>query len=266
MPGSTAQQDQPYAPRTAQPGSLERGLDILFTLSRATRPLSLAQLSRNTGLPKSTAHRILGVLCSRTLARREGTGYLPGALLADLAGAGRGRIPGSRRAVLPYLLYLYETTRQTVNLVVPSGLEAQYVERLYGHNRIDSLSDGVDRAPLHCTATGKALLAYDPSLRRSLVEQGAPERMTRRTITSLAALDRELAQVRRYGVAYAQEEYTEGVSCVAAPVFGPGGRICMAVGVAGPASVVPLARLGISVRGAAQAISASLCRGDETFR
>jgi DNA-binding IclR family transcriptional regulator len=242
----------------SQPGSLERGIDILLALSGAARPVSLAQLSRSTGLPKSTAHRILGVLCARGLARRVGNGYLPGGLLESMAGLARARVPGSRRLVLPYLLYLYETTRQTVNLAVPSGLEVRYVERLYGHNRVDSRSDGLDRAPLHCTATGKALLAFDPKLREELLGRGSFERMTRRTITGLAGLERELAQVRRHGVAYAQEELTEGVACVAAPVFGPGGRVCMSLGVAVPACAAPLARLSISVRGAAQAISAAL--------
>ncbi|WP_157382815.1 IclR family transcriptional regulator [Nonomuraea coxensis] len=246
----------------SQPGSLERGIDILLALSGAPRPVSLAQLCRSTGLPKSTAHRILGVLCGRGLARRAGTGYLPGDLLEVLAG-GPERGPGARRAVLPYLLYLYETTRQTVNLAVPSGLEARYVERLYGHDRVASPSDATDRAPLHCTATGKALLAFDAGLRQEFLARGAFERLTGRTITTLAGLERELAQVRRHGVAYAREEFADGVSCVAAPVFGPefgapGGRVRMAVGVAAPAYGAPLGRLAIAVRGAAQAISAAL--------
>ncbi|MEW9550300.1 IclR family transcriptional regulator [Nonomuraea sp. NPDC050783] len=246
--------DRPASP----PGSLERGIDILLALGGACEPVSLAQLCRRTRLPKSTAHRILGVLCARGLARRAGNGYLPGERLDALASGAQARIPGARRAVLPYLLYLYETTRQTVNLAVPSGLEVRYVERLYGHNRVGSPSDGADRAPLHCTATGKALLAFDPRLRQELLARGAFERLTPRTVTTPAGLERELAQVRRHGVAYAQEEFAEGVACVAAPVFGPGGRIRMALGVAAPAHGVPLGRLGLTVRGAAQAISAAL--------
>lgn len=258
MPGKSIVQHR-RAPEAAQPGSLEKGIDILFSLSAAAQPISLSQLCRNTGLPKSTAHRILAVLCSRSLAKRAGTDYLVGDLLARLGDA-RGRIPGTRRAVLPYLLYLYETTRQTVNLAVLSGLEAEYVERVYGHNRVASPSDGVDRAPLHCTAIGKTLLAYDSGLRQSFADQGSPPRLTRRTITSLTGLDRELARVRHYGVAYAQEEFADGVACVAAPVFDAAGKVAMSISVAGPAVALPLARLGISVRGAAQAISAALAR------
>ncbi|MEO3887929.1 IclR family transcriptional regulator [Nonomuraea sp. B5E05] len=260
MPTQTAGHEQRVTDdrRAAQPGSLERGIDILLALSVAARPVSLSELCRSTGLPKSTAHRILGVLCARELARRVGNGYVPGELLETMAGTARALVPGTRAVVLPYLLYLYEATRQTVNLAVPAGLEARYVERLYGHNRVGSRSDGTDRAPLHCTATGKALLAFDPRLRHELIARGPFERWTRRTVTTLTGLERELAQVRRHGVAYAQEEYTEGVACVAAPVFGPAGTVCMALGVAAPAHAAQLARLGISVRGAAQAISAAL--------
>ncbi|TDD40954.1 IclR family transcriptional regulator [Nonomuraea terrae] len=258
MTTQTVSQVVPGERPASQPGSLERGIDILLALSAADRPVTLSQLCRSTGLPKSTAHRLLGVLCGRGLARRMGNAYVPGELLESMAGLVRPRVPGTRAVVLPYLLYLYETTRQTVNLAVPSGLEARYVERLYGHNRVASRSDGLDRAPLHCTATGKALLAFDPALRREVLARGSFERLTRRTITGLAALERELAQVRRHGVAYAREEFTEGVACVAAPVFGPDGRIRMAVGVAAPAHTASLARLGISVRGAAQAVSAAL--------
>ncbi|SDJ76530.1 IclR family transcriptional regulator [Nonomuraea jiangxiensis] len=217
MPGKTVSQQEPLDPAraAAQPGSLERGIDILLALSAATHPLTLSQLCRSTGLPKSTGHRILGVLCVRQLARRVGNGYLPGELLATMAGLTHTRVPGTRRTVLPFLLYLHETTRQTVNLAVPSGLEARYVERLYGHNRVASRSDDLDRAPLHCTATGKALLAFDAGLRQGLLARGTFERATSRTITNLAALERELAQVRRNGLAYARDEYTEGVACVA---------------------------------------------------
>ncbi|MFC7587063.1 helix-turn-helix domain-containing protein [Nonomuraea antimicrobica] len=164
MPTETVSQAQPLADErpASQPGSLERGIDLLLALSAASRPVTLSQLCRATGLPKSTAHRILGVLCSRELARRVGNGYLPGELVESMAGISRVRVPGTRKAVLPYLLYLYETTRQTVNLAVPSGMEARYVERLYGHNRVGSRSDGHDRR--RCTARRPARRCW-PSTR-----------------------------------------------------------------------------------------------------
>ncbi|GAA4082034.1 IclR family transcriptional regulator [Nonomuraea soli] len=242
-------------PRIAAGSSLDRAIDLLVGLSGYCRPLTLTQLCRDTGLPKSTAHRLLGVLCARGLAKRASTGYLLGDLLTAMTSE---RIPGSRALVLPFLLDLYETTRQTVNVAVSSGLEVVYVERLYGHNRVPSPSDDHDRAPLHCTAAGKVLLAYDDDLRKALFEHGTLPRMTTRTLPGHGALDRELSLVRRHGLAYGQEEYALGLTCVAAPVFGPGGGITMAVAVAGPTASMRLGRIGIAVRGAAQAISTAM--------
>ncbi|NUR89889.1 MAG: IclR family transcriptional regulator [Nonomuraea sp.] len=233
------------------PSSLEKGIMLLSALGQTGRPAGLVELTGMTGLPKSTTHRLLAVLCTRGLARRVGTGYV-------LDGCERPRSPGSRRTVLPYLLRLWEATHATVNLAVPHGLETRYVERLYGQDRVRSRSDGVDRAPLYCTATGKVLLAFDHRLHDELRRGGQLYPLTPRTVTRRAVLEQELRLVGQQGVAYALEEFTEGLSCVAAPVFGADGRVCMAVGVAGRAASIPLSRLADTVSTAARAITAAL--------
>ncbi|MEV4458684.1 IclR family transcriptional regulator [Microbispora sp. NPDC049633] len=252
-------------------GSLERGIEILLCLAAGVRPMNLTQVHRSTGFSKTTTHRLLGTLQRRGLVTRTGGDYTVGGRAADLV-APRGwaiqgrRLPGSRRAVLPHLLQLYEATRQTVNLAVPDGFEVAYVERLYGHNRVKSPSDGMDRAPLYCTAAGKVLLAHDAGLRTAFLATPALRRVTGRTVTGRtvtgpAALERELAAVRGEGVGYAREEFAEGVCCAAAPVFGPDGGVCMAVAVAAPAGVVgtaALPRLGAAVRRTARQITGAL--------
>ncbi|MCT9933637.1 IclR family transcriptional regulator [Planotetraspora sp. A-T 1434] len=263
-----APEEPPLSRRLAPahpPSSLEKAITILTSLSAAREPMSLAELSRTTRLPKTTVYRLLGVLCRRGLAQRIGVDYAVGGQLATLAGPGSRMVPGARRLVLPHLIRLYELTRQTVNLAVPRGLEVSYVERVYGHSRVSSPSDEVDRAPLHCTATGKVLLAFGNELNAALrehafSEHGALRRMTRRTLVGWAALDRELCAVRRQGVAYSREEFAEGVVCAAAPVFGPDGRISMAVGVACPSPTAPSAEIADMVKRTAHAISASLLR------
>jgi DNA-binding IclR family transcriptional regulator len=243
-----------------QPSSLEKAITIITSLSTALQPMSLAELSRRTGLPKTTAHRLLGVLCRKGFARRIGIDYAIGDQLATLAAPGPRTIPGTRRIVLPYMVRLYELTRQTVNLAVSRGLEVAYIERVYGHGRVSSPSDDVDRAPLHCTATGKVLLAFNPELNATFREAGAMRKMTRRTLAGPAALDRELHMVRRTGIAYSREEFAEGVACTAAPIFGPDGRICMAVGVAGPSPHLALPEVAGTVKKTAHVISAAVSR------
>ncbi|WP_176955260.1 IclR family transcriptional regulator [Sinosporangium album] len=240
------------------PTSLEKAIAILTSLSKASHPMSLAELSRSTGLPKTTAYRLLGTLCRNGLAQRIGIDYAVGDHLLTLAGHGRRPFPAARRIVLPHLVRLYELTRHTVNLAVARGLEAAYVERVYGQSRIDSPSDDIDRAPLHCTATGKVLLAFDQELGQSFRRHGSRTRMTRHTLVTDTALDRELHRVRRQGVAYAREELAKGIACAAAPVFGPDGRICMSIGVAGPAGTLHLPELAAVVRRTANALSSAV--------
>ncbi|WP_214408445.1 IclR family transcriptional regulator [Sphaerisporangium fuscum] len=251
-------------PRTPDPerppGSLEKGITLLSFLGSALQPVGLAELSRRTGLPKTTAYRLLGVLCRRGFARRVGLDYVLGEELSALTGAAPRMPPGARRVILPHALRLYELTHHTVNLAVAHGLEVAYVERLYGQGRVASPSDDVDRAPLHCTATGKVLLAHDRELEAAFRSRGTPRRLTRHTLVTPAALDRELALVRRQGVAHSREEFAEGLVCAAAPVFAADGRVAVALGVAADGATPPSARLTALVKATAQAASTAMAR------
>lgn len=237
-------------------GSLERGIEILMCLTGP--PLDMARIRKLTGLPRTTAYRLLAILRDGGLIRSSGDGYELGGHLAALMATYQSRMRGNRRDVLPHVLSLYESTRQTVNVGVPQGLAVRYTERIYGQNRTSSRSDGVDTAPLHCTAIGKVLLAFDPGLQRDMLGSGPLPQLARRTITRRAVLERELALIRNEGVAYAQEEFDEGLMCAAAPVFGPGGECRMAIGVASPVRGTPLSRLGPAVALAARLASDTL--------
>jgi len=90
-------------------------------------------------------------------------------------------------------------------------------------------------APLHCTALGKAQLAFQDEANYAALRATIDfEIFTRRTITDATTLDSHLAQVRRAGVAYDDEEFSVGVRCVAAPIFRHDGTVCAAIGISGP--------------------------------
>lgn len=97
------------------------------------------------------------------------------------------------------------------------------------------------RPPLHCTATGKAVVAHlSEAHARGLLGDGPFEQFTYRTLTTLDAVLAELAHVRQRGYAIDDEELNAGVRCVAAPVFGLEGAVVGCIGVSGPTQ-----RLGI---------------------
>jgi IclR family acetate operon transcriptional repressor len=99
--------------------------------------------------------------------------------------------------------------------------------------------------PLHCTATGKALIANLPrSTTEGLIRSIPLESFTPRTTTSPAVLQKELAQIRVTGYAVDDREYHPGVRCIAAPVFGIGG-VLASLGISAPADRLDTERLRV---------------------
>jgi DNA-binding IclR family transcriptional regulator len=233
---------------------LERMLHLLAVLGQAPRPLSLSELGRRSGLPKTTTHRMLGILRRERMVDRTGNAYYLGGRMFELAGSGLpGRPALDRRQFLPDLLELYERTRRTVSLGVLDGAEVAYIERLYGRDRVSSPSDLADRAPPHCTAIGKVLLAY-----RCDMVPGELPRLTPRTITTPGRLEAELVLAREHGIARSRGEFAPHICCLAAPVIGRGGRVVAAVGITAPPDEIEDNLVEGHLRRAAYALSMAL--------
>jgi len=91
------------------------------------------------------------------------------------------------------------------------------------------------RAPLHCTALGKLLLAYlTEEERRKILEQKALPPLTENTITDKRELEKELNKVREQGFALDREENEKNVCCVAAPIRNHQGRVIAALSISSP--------------------------------
>jgi DNA-binding IclR family transcriptional regulator len=109
------------------------------------------------------------------------------------------------------------------------------LEKVSGHHQVRRPSRIAGRMPLHCTATGKAILAYSPRglLLDAVVEVGLP-RVTRNTMVTPQRLAADLERVRHRGYSVEQEETKLGYLSVAAPLFGGGGSLVAAISVTGP--------------------------------
>jgi DNA-binding IclR family transcriptional regulator len=187
--------------------------------------LTLAQIVRRTGLPRSSAHRMLERLVQLRWLRRSGRDYELGMRLVEL---GSLAVHQDRlvRAAAPLLGELHRATGLVVHLAVLDGHDVVYLEKI-GDRRIPTRVGG--RQPAHCTAVGKAILAYCDQD----AEVDLHVRKTKYSISSSAQLAVELAKVRAHGVAFEREESLLGFGCVAAPIGGPGEAIA-AVSVCGP--------------------------------
>jgi IclR family acetate operon transcriptional repressor len=140
------------------------------------------------------------------------------------------------RIARPALEWLSRETGETANLVIPDGREALYLDKVESPQSLRIFSRIGRRAPLHCTAVGKILLA-DRSKAHvdALLGSGPLERLTRHTLTSMSQLRRELEKAQGQGFALDREECEEGACCIAAPVRNVRGETIAAVGVSGPA-------------------------------
>jgi DNA-binding IclR family transcriptional regulator len=185
--------------------------------------LTLAQIVRRTGLPRSSAHRMLERLVQLRWLRRSGRDYELGMRLVEL---GSLAVHQDRlvRAAAPLLGELHRATGLVVHLAVLDAPDVVYLDRI-GDRAIPTRVGG--RQPAHCTAVGKAMLAYSDAA------VDLRERKTKYSISTSSQLAAELAKVRAHGVAFEREESVLGFGCVAAPIGDPGEAVA-AVSVCGP--------------------------------
>lgn len=233
-----------------------RALLVLGAFEPSAPVLTLSQLSRRSGLPLTTTHRLVRDLVAWGALDRQADGaYVVGRrlwALGLLAPVSRGL----RDVSLPFLQDLSATTGENAHVAVRDGTWALYVERISGRQSVPIVSRSGSRLPLHATAVGKVLLAHAPGdvldevLRR-------PRRVTAQTVVEPGRLLRQLANVRRRGYALTSEEMSTGTASVAVPVVDGTGQVLAALGIvlaAGrrePARLVPV--LQLAARGIARA-------------
>lgn len=207
----------------------DRALQVLLEFRDPGEVLTVSGLAGRLGLNRSTTSRLVSTLEARGFLERvpgEGLKLGPAAArLGRLALAGRDLVSVAR----PVMEELAQETGEAVTLAVPAGGEALTVAEAGGRHFVSSLNWTGVRTPGHCTSDGKVLLAFGaiPFPSRTL------ERLTSRTITDPAALERELAAVRHRGFALARSELEAGLHGLAVPVFDAGSCIA-ALCVSGP--------------------------------
>lgn len=241
--------DQPGAPSI-----LWKAFDVLGAFSHRDRVLSLAEIARRSGLPKSTAHRTLAMLLETGAVEQAESGYQLGLRMFSL-----GALPPEaelREAALVHLEGLHRVTGQTLHLAVLRGTDVVYLEKLLSRQHTDTPAAVGDRLPATCTGVGKALLAFSGAAAEDAVLTRPLARRTSRSVSSDAALREQFAAIRARGYATDREESTDGLACVAVPVIA-GMRIVAAISVAFPAAAGTGSVFVGPLRQAAAAIAAS---------
>lgn len=246
----------PTVERTTLPPSMvERMTLIIERFTNREARLTLEEIARSTGLPRSTAHRILEQLVRLEWVEHSPYGY--GLGRRSLVLGGRGGDDDLRAAASTHLHDLLLCTGAVVHLAVLDGDRVRYLDKLGGRFATSVPSRVGATAPAHCTALGKAMLAWlEPEEVEELVGQ-RPAARTSATIDDVSVLHQELGRIRaRGGLALERGEYVSDIACVAAAVRGPHGAVGALSVVAAPGTM--LERVGPVVVDTARRIAADL--------
>lgn len=211
----------------------------LFTVERSE--MSLAELSRGSGLNKTTTHRLLRALQSESLVERNPatSAYSLGPGLMAL-GVQALASSDLRRRVRPLLKALAKSSGETTTLEVPFGDSMLILDEVAGTYVIGAAGNVGTRCPLHATSTGKAFLAFDDhGLERLITPLKA---LTAKTITDKEAFPPQFIEIRRRGYAVSVDELEDGYSAVATIIRGVLGDVQGTISIGGPTQRLTAAR------------------------
>jgi IclR family KDG regulon transcriptional repressor len=213
--------------------SVERALKILDLFDEHKSELKITEISEKMGLHKSTVHSLLKTLqlYSYIDQNPEDGKYRLGLKLAE-----RGSLiinnMDIRKTARKYLLDLSAKTGQTVHVGILDGREGVYIDKVEGEQSIIRYSRIGRRLPLHSTAIGKVLLAYQqPNEIELLLKDYQYQYQTANTIINESFFRNEIEKVKQQGYAVDDQENEQGVRCAAVPIFNGKGQVLAAISI-----------------------------------
>ncbi len=217
--------------------AVERAMQILSSFDGQSAELGVSEIAQVTGLHKATAHRLLMTLLNAGFLDRtsDGERFRLGLRLMEM-GLGALRGLDFRRAAFPYMQQLVDRFQETCTLSVFDRGRMLYVEVVHSQHSLTIAARVGRHLPVHCTASGKVMLAFLPPAVAEPVVNAPLALHTEKTITSPDQLREELKLVRQRGYAIADEEFEMGIWAIAAPIRDFSGAVVAAMSIAFPTS------------------------------
>jgi IclR family acetate operon transcriptional repressor len=210
--------------------AIDRGAELLVRVLESEEPVALADLASASGIPKSTASRLVSALERQGLVEQDGErGRLrPGPAILRVAERSmleRSILELARRS----LDVLSAKTGETINLAVPGPSGVEHIAQVESAHFLGAGQWLGRSAEYHTTANGKVFMAFD----RAPIP-ARPPAVTEHTITDPTRLTAELARIRRDDFAESINELEIGLAAIASPVRGAGGQVVAALSITGP--------------------------------
>lgn len=214
--------------------SAARVLDVLELFSVDQEPLSVTEVARKLGIPKSSTQGLLTTLAGRGYLAREGSAYVLPPELRD------GGYVGGLRARLvsraePILQRMAQVSKESAFLGVLVGREIQYLAKALSPHEVRYDASLTTLRPVYCTSIGLVILAHlDPAVSARILNRTKLVKITPNTVTNRETIDRTLERARCSGFAVVKDANVMGASGISAPVFGARGEVLGALSIGAP--------------------------------
>jgi DNA-binding IclR family transcriptional regulator len=221
---------------TTETQSLHRAIAILDCFRDIQPQLGVREIARQLDLHPSTVGRMLATLTSLGILNqdKETHRYRMGSKVLKWSSVYISNID-LRIEARPSLEELHRVTQETVHLDIPDGSSRICIDRIESPHRLRWVANIGERMPYYASASGKVMLAFMPLQQQKTIIKSTPmERLTPNTTTDPKALFQELDVIKKNGYALSEGERVEGVSCVAAPLFEPAGKVIGGITISGP--------------------------------
>lgn len=211
---------------------------VIDLLAAADAPLSISVIAKELSMAKSTLHGIVSTLVDIGYLQQvsESGKYQLGIRLFEI-GSSISKKWNEQKIAYPYIQKLVEQTGETVHMAIFSNGEVLYTNKHESGSSIRIVTETGTKLPAHCTGVGKALLSgLSRHDLKQTVEKKGLKQYTPNTITTFSRLKEEMNTIREVGYAVDNEEFVEGLKCVAAPVFNHIGKVTATLSISGPVS------------------------------
>lgn len=218
-----------------------RAVRLLKLFTNERPEMSLAEISKSSGLNKTTTHRLLRALQSESLIDRN-TATSAYSLGPGLMALGVQALASSdlRRRVRPLLKSLARESGETATLEVPVEDSMLILDEVTGSHVVAAAGNIGTRWPMHATSTGKAWIAFEDSGLDRISDH--LQSLATRTLTSREEFKPQLTDIRRRGYAVSVDELEDGFSAVATVIRGALGDVQGALSIGGPTQRLSAAR------------------------
>jgi IclR family KDG regulon transcriptional repressor len=244
--------------------AVERATWILSAFDGEHAERGVSEIAQATGLHKATAHRIIMTLLNCGFLERtaDGEKFRLGLRLVEL-GLGALRRLDFRQAAFPYMQQLVERFDETCDLGIFDRGRVLYVEVVHSEHSLTVAARVGRHLPVHCTASGRVLLAFLPPEVVEPILSGPLPACTGKTITCPARLREELEATRQRGYGLDDEEFEVGIRAVSVPIRDIDGNLIAAMSMLGPSNrLTPerIAEIAEALVETANAVSAHVLR------